>query len=65
LSGPGRVVNVVDLPVPRRCKASNDAGRGLQLVEDLAEEWGVETIAGGKSVWFEVDLALRERLRSR
>ena len=49
------------VPVPRRCKASDDAGRGLQLVEELAEEWGVETIAAGKTVWFEVDLAVRER----
>jgi anti-sigma regulatory factor (Ser/Thr protein kinase) len=47
--------------VPRRCKASDDAGRGLHLSSNSRKEWGVETIAGGKSMWFEVDLAVRER----
>jgi hypothetical protein len=28
------------------------AGRGLLLVEALADEWGVEMSAGGKAVWF-------------
>jgi len=28
------------------------AGRGLLLVEALADEWGVELSADGKSVWF-------------
>lgn len=28
------------------------AGRGLLLVEALADEWGVEQHANGKSVWF-------------
>jgi len=28
------------------------AGRGLQLVEALADEWGVELAMDGKSVWF-------------
>jgi len=31
------------VPVPRPCKETDDAGRGLQLVEELAAEWGVET----------------------
>jgi anti-sigma regulatory factor (Ser/Thr protein kinase) len=30
------------------------AGRGLLLVEALADEWGVELAADGKSVWFRV-----------
>ncbi len=30
------------------------AGRGLLLVDALADEWGVELHSGGKSVWFEV-----------
>jgi anti-sigma regulatory factor (Ser/Thr protein kinase) len=53
------------VPVPRPCKETDDAGRGLQLVEELAAEWGVETYTAGKAVWFEVDLAARDRLRSR
>jgi hypothetical protein len=32
------------------------------LVEELAEEWGVEMTAAGKAVWFEVNLAVNERL---
>lgn len=50
------------VPVPRRTEANDPTGRGLQLVEVLAEEWGVETTAGGKAVWFEVDLSARDRL---
>jgi two-component sensor histidine kinase len=52
------------VPVPRRCEATDNAGRGLRLVEELAEEWG-ETTWMGKAVWFEVDLAARDRLRWR
>jgi anti-sigma regulatory factor (Ser/Thr protein kinase) len=33
---------------------SISAGRGLLLVESLADEWGVEQLAGGKNVWFRV-----------
>jgi hypothetical protein len=29
-------------------------GRGLQLVERLADRWGSEPRTGGKVVWFEV-----------
>jgi anti-sigma regulatory factor (Ser/Thr protein kinase) len=29
-------------------------GRGLELVESLATDWGVETDAHGKTVWFTV-----------
>lgn len=30
-------------------------GRGLRLVEALADRWGVTTRRGGKVVWFELD----------
>jgi len=30
-------------------------GRGLQLVESVADRWGVDVVAGGKTVWFELD----------
>src|SRR2546421_8193918 len=39
------------LPVPRPCGAGDDTGRGLHLVEKLAQEWSVETTDGGKAVW--------------
>lgn len=33
------------------------AGRGLLLVEALADEWGVQREADGKSVWFRLEVA--------
>jgi PAS domain S-box-containing protein len=32
-----------------------EGGRGLQFVAELATRWGVETLAGSKQVWFELD----------
>jgi Histidine kinase-like ATPase domain len=34
------------------------AGRGLLLVQALADQWGVLEEAGGKSVWFRLSLAI-------
>lgn len=34
-----------------------EAGRGLQLVEAMAQRWGVAAVDGGKAVWFEVGAA--------
>ena len=31
-----------------------ETGRGLRIVEALAADWGVDAVAGGKTVWFEV-----------
>jgi hypothetical protein len=31
-------------------------GRGVLLVDALATRWGVDQRAGGKTVWFELDL---------
>lgn len=49
------------LPVPeypaRRRDPLDTHGRGLALVESLADSWGVRTQSAGKVVWFE----LRER----
>jgi anti-sigma regulatory factor (Ser/Thr protein kinase) len=41
------------LRLPQQRTYSNDAttGRGLKLVSELAEEWGVEPTDGGKTVW--------------
>lgn len=47
-------------PVRRHYDADASTGRGLALVEALAEEWGVDADApgGGKSVWFTLSLEL-------
>ena len=54
----GRVrVEVVDgsgdLPRRRQPSADSLGGRGLLLVEEVADSWGVDTSADGKAVWFE------------
>lgn len=42
----------------RTYKEEATTGRGLEMVELLAEQWGVDTSAGGgKAVWFEVSAA--------
>ncbi|WP_328660655.1 SpoIIE family protein phosphatase [Streptomyces sp. NBC_00334] len=45
--------------LPRRREAGDDgvSGRGLLLVETLADEWGVEARGGGKCVWSEFVVA--------
>ncbi len=48
--GPARVEEDTDIAhVP-------EGGRGLHLLDALASRWGVDALAGGKRVWFEVDL---------
>ncbi len=39
------------VPRPRHVDIDATGGRGLLLVESLAEEWGVEPSGGGKTVW--------------
>lgn len=41
-------------PVPKNYELDADTGRGLALLVSLAEEWGVERTATGKTVWFVV-----------
>ncbi|MFJ3789018.1 ATP-binding protein [Kitasatospora sp. NPDC090091] len=36
-----------------------DGGRGLRIVDDLADRWGADLLPRGKGVWFE--LKVRER----
>jgi hypothetical protein len=36
---------------PRRYGSQATTGRGLRLVETLADTWGVDVAAGGKTVW--------------
>lgn len=40
----------------RRChfSALSGTGRGLGMVADTAEAWGVETLPAGKVIWFEI-----------
>lgn len=46
------------LPRPRRpARAVDEHGRGLLLVEALAQSWGCCPVPGGKIVWCDVDLA--------
>ncbi len=68
---PVRIVLEQDVPSGRlRCEVSDDSpvlprmrrhsteattGRGLQLLDSVAAAWGVEPLATGKTVWFEVD----------
>lgn len=42
-------------PVPKHYSSMATTGRGLVLVERLAQDWGVATKKNGKSVWFELD----------
>ncbi|WP_186778782.1 ATP-binding protein [Streptomyces salinarius] len=41
-------------PRPRAPQEGSTNGRGLFLVESLADDWGVRPCEAGKSVWFEL-----------
>ncbi|MCS0601799.1 SpoIIE family protein phosphatase [Streptomyces sp. LP11] len=43
-----------DLPHKRRPGELASSGRGLMLIELLADRWGVEPRGRGKSIWFEL-----------
>ena len=44
------------LPRIRTAEESDEGGRGLYLVEQLATRWGSRPTDEGKAVWFEVPL---------
>ncbi|MEV5953046.1 SpoIIE family protein phosphatase [Streptomyces sp. NPDC051987] len=46
-----------DLPHKRRPGELASSGRGLVLIEILADAWGVEPRGQGKSIWFELNEA--------
>jgi len=54
----GLVVAVTDgstqPPAPRQAASDDDSGRGLQLVDLLSSDWGVQASSAGKTVWFEL-----------
>lgn len=41
-------------PVVRLRREDQPGGRGLQLVEAIADRWGAEDHHGGKRIWFEL-----------
>ncbi|MFD4788704.1 SpoIIE family protein phosphatase [Streptomyces sp. NPDC058459] len=50
-----------DLPHRRRPGELASSGRGLVLIELLADAWGVEPRGEGKSIWFELHERAREQ----
>jgi hypothetical protein len=44
---------VLGAPVSRHPEPDEESGRGLEIIETLAEDWGWETVPGwaGKKVW--------------
>jgi len=51
-----------DPPVVLSPEPSEQGGRGMLLVSQLADNWGTEPIPDGKLVWFELVLAQAEVL---
>jgi phosphoserine phosphatase RsbU/P len=49
---------------PRAHSHDRPGGRGLALVEDLADTWGTTTYTGGKTVWFFLETAGDRSLRT-
>jgi PAS domain S-box-containing protein len=49
------------LPRLRTARATDEGGRGLYLVEQLATRWGSRPTAEGKAVWFEIPLDAKGR----
>ncbi|MBL3665473.1 ATP-binding protein [Streptomyces sp. M2CJ-2] len=55
------------LPTPATACPDDESGRGLALVETLADDWGAELRESGvgKTVWFEVALTRRRTMTVR
>ena len=41
-------------PIQRTPEQTSPTGRGLNLLDNLASDWGVEITSSGKTVWFEI-----------
>jgi len=57
----GRVrLAVIDMdrkrPVLRTVTANDEGGRGLRLVDELSDRWGVDPLPWGKRVWAELSV---------
>jgi anti-sigma regulatory factor (Ser/Thr protein kinase) len=46
-----------DVPVLKLYDASAATGRGLQIIDAMADRWGVSMQPSGKTVWFELEKA--------
>ena len=44
-----------ELPAPRRYGSAQPTGRGLHIVDAIADRWGVAPAPRGKTVWFEFE----------
>lgn len=42
------------LPAPRQARDLDEGGRGLALLDALAQRWGTDARPDGKTVWFEL-----------
>ncbi|MBY8884870.1 ATP-binding protein [Streptomyces sp. PTM05] len=42
-------------PTPRHARGDDTGGRGLELVDGLADRWGWQREGSGKHIWCEVD----------
>jgi hypothetical protein len=42
-------------PAPRHARGDDTGGRGLELVDGLADRWGWQREGSGKHIWCEVD----------
>jgi PAS domain S-box-containing protein len=64
LDDTGLRVEVADsskhLPVVASYDATASTGRGLHLVAELTDQWGVETRPDGKVFWFHMGLSVRD-----
>lgn len=58
---PGVRVEVADAsdraPSPRQAAGDDTGGRGLELVDGLADRWGWQREGAGKRIWCEIDRA--------
>ena len=46
----------LEAPEPRVPEDAAEGGRGLRLVDQVAQEWGVADLSAGKQVWFRLDV---------
>lgn len=47
-------------PCPRHAEGEDTNGRGLELVDGLADRWGWQPEGSGKRIWCEVDRSVPE-----